>query len=73
MLFNDWFEKKYEFRITKWQMTGSIFNRDNFSRNFITCIFFFFYFLSIVLGTDQLFYNDYLDLCGFQVNWNTLN
>jgi len=42
-------------------MLCSIFNRD------------FFCFLIIVLCTDQFSYNDYLDLCGFQVKWNTIN
>ena len=38
----------------------------NFSWNFITCGFFFFFcFLSILLYPDQFFYNDYLDYTGF--------
>ena len=52
-------------------MLGSIFNRDNFSRNFITCGCFCF--LSIVLNTDQFFNNDYLDLCASHVKWRTIS
>ena len=46
--------------MTQWQMLDSLFNSVHFSRNFIICILF--YFLNILLYTDQILYHLYLDL-----------
>ena len=49
--------------MTKWQVVSLILNSVHYSRNFIFCGFFFL--PSIVLYSDQIFYQEFLDLYGF--------
>ena len=67
----DIFEKKRYLFYNDQLAEFLIFNSDNLSRNFITCVFFLL--SNIFLSTDQFFNDDYLDLWGFQVKWSTLN
>ena len=53
--------------MTKWQMLSLIFSSVHFSQNRIFCRFFCF--LSILLNSDQVFYQKFLDLHVFKVEW----
>ena len=56
----DIFEKKRYLFYNDQLAEFLIFNSDNLSRNFITCVFF--WLSNIFLSRDQFFNDDYLDL-----------